>query len=37
MGWVAGDTKPNKMGKKITIKDGGTTDLGKFAVKPSKD
>lgn len=37
MGWVLGDKTPNKKGKKITIKDGGTTDLGKISLKPSKD
>ena len=37
MGWVLGDDEPNKKGKKITIKDGGTTDLGKIPLKPSKD
>jgi hypothetical protein len=37
MGWVVGDTKPNKMGKKITIKADGVTDLGKLSVKPEKD
>ena len=35
MGWVVGDEKPNKNGKKITIKDGEATDLGKIPVKPS--
>lgn len=35
MGWVVGDEKPNRMGKKITIKDGEATDLGKLPVKPS--
>lgn len=33
-GWVTGDTKPSSMGKKITIKDGGSTDLGRFPLKP---
>jgi hypothetical protein len=37
MGWVLGDTKPNKNGKKITIKADGVTDLGKIPVKPSAD
>lgn len=37
MGWVAGDKEPNKKGKVIVIKEDATTDLGKFAVKPSKD
>jgi hypothetical protein len=37
MGWVLGDKEPNKKGKKITIKDGGTTDLDKIPLKPSKD
>lgn len=37
MGWVLGDEKPSKQGKKITIKDGGTTDLDKIPLKPSKD
>jgi plastocyanin len=36
-GWVVGDTKPNKNGKKITIKDGDTTDLGKIPLKAAKD
>jgi hypothetical protein len=35
MGWVVGDDKPNKKGKKITIKDGEATDLGKVPVQPS--
>lgn len=34
MGWVAGDKSPNKMGRKITIKAGGVTDLGQLPVKP---
>ncbi len=37
MGWVLGDTKPNKNGKKITINADGVTDLGKIPVKPSAD
>ena len=37
MGWVLGDAKPNKNGKKITIKADGVTDLGKIPVKPSAD
>jgi hypothetical protein len=37
MGWVLGDKTPNRMGKKITIKAGEATDLGKISVKPSKD
>ncbi len=36
-GWVIGDTQPSKNGKKITIKDGETADLGKIPMKPSKD
>jgi plastocyanin len=32
-GWVIGDDKPTKMGKKITIKAGDTTDLGKIPMK----
>ncbi len=36
-GWVIGDTQPTKNGKKITIKNGETTDLGKIPMKPSKD
>ena len=37
MGWALGDTKPNKNGKKITIKADGVTELGKIPVKPSGD
>jgi hypothetical protein len=37
MGWVIGDKAPSKKGKEITIKDGGTTDLGKVPLTPSKD
>jgi len=37
MGWVVGDAKPSKKGKKITIKADETTDLGKIPVKPSND
>jgi hypothetical protein len=37
MGWVLGDKAPNKMGKKITVKDGETTELDKVPVKPSQD
>jgi hypothetical protein len=33
-GWVVGDTEPSKKGKKITIKDGEATDLGKVPLKP---
>jgi plastocyanin len=36
-GWVVGDGTPSKNGKKITIKNGETTDLGKIAMKPPKD
>ena len=32
-GWVVGDDKPSKKGKKITIKAGDTTDLGKIPMK----
>lgn len=35
MGWVVGDDKPSRMGKKITIKDGAATDLGKLSLKPN--
>jgi plastocyanin len=35
-GWVLGDEKPTKNGKKITIQDKETTDLGKIAMKPEK-
>jgi plastocyanin len=35
-GWVIGDEKPTKNGKKISIKDKETTDLGKVAMKPEK-
>ncbi len=37
MGWVLGDKEPSKMGKKITIKNGETTDLGEVPLKPSND
>ncbi len=37
MGWVVGDKTPNRMGRKITIKNGEVTDLGKVPVKESKD
>jgi RNA polymerase sigma factor (sigma-70 family) len=37
MGWVIGDPKPSKMGKKITIRAAGVTDLGKLLVKPHED
>lgn len=33
-GWVLGDTKPERKGKKITIDDGKATDLGKVPLKP---
>ena len=36
IGWVAGDGKPSRNGKKITIKAGETTDLGKFPLKPAE-
>ncbi|HTU88987.1 MAG TPA: hypothetical protein VMF69_02720 [Gemmataceae bacterium] len=36
IGWVAGDGKPSKNGKKITIKAGDTTDLGKIPMKPTE-
>lgn len=37
-GWLLGDNKkPSKNGKKITIKAGETTDLGKVLLKLSKD
>lgn len=36
VGWVAGDGKPSRNGKKITIKDNETTDLGKIPLKTSK-
>ncbi len=35
-GWVVGDGKPSRNGKKITIKAGETTDLGKFPFKPAQ-
>jgi plastocyanin len=35
-GWVIGDAKPSKNGKKITIKAGETTDLGKISLKPAE-
>jgi len=36
-GWVVGDAKPSKNGKKIAIKAGGTTDLGKVSFKVAND
>lgn len=33
-GWVIGDEKPERKGKKITIKAGQTTDLGTIKMKP---
>jgi plastocyanin len=36
-GWLVGDAKPARKGKKITIKANETTDLGKIPLKPSKD
>jgi plastocyanin len=36
-GWVVGDAKPSRNGKKITIKAGDTTDLGKVPLKVSND
>lgn len=36
-GWVVGDDKPSKNGKKITIKDKETTDLGKILLTLPKD
>lgn len=33
-GWVMGDSKPNKKGKRITIKADEVTDLGKITLKP---
>lgn len=35
-GWVSGDAKPTKNGKKVAIKAGQTTDLGKFSLKPAE-
>jgi hypothetical protein len=35
-GWVAGDDKPSRNGKKITIQAGATTDLGKISLKPAE-
>jgi hypothetical protein len=35
-GWVIGDTKPTKNGKKITIKAGETTNLGQIPLKPAE-
>lgn len=34
-GWVLGEPKPSKNGKKIVIKDGETTDLGEIRWKPA--
>ncbi|MHB1422035.1 MAG: hypothetical protein ACYC3I_02325 [Gemmataceae bacterium] len=36
-GWVVGDGRPSKNGKKIAIKKGETTDLGKIPMQPPKD
>jgi plastocyanin len=36
-GWVIGDAKPTRNGKKITIKAGETTDLGKVPMKATNN
>ena len=36
-GWVIGDDKPDRKGKKIAIQDKKTTDLGKIPMKPDTD